>query len=147
MRKLKRNFNHTNKQIKTRAGRRLMISTFFIFSRLMLKPIRMIPPTTVISDMISPGISLPTMDTSSVIPPWNSRRRINEKSTPMPNPEASMMEEKKSITDLVSSKSDVLPKPSSIAPTIVIEPMLKSRKAVISPSVKRSFFDRVWALI
>ena len=59
----------------------------------------------------------------------------------MPNVDASAIDAKPSIVDLVINSCALPLIPSSIAPSIVIEPIQNSKKAVIKPSVKLSFLD------
>ena len=66
-----------------------------------------------------------------------------EKITPAPKEADRAMDEKPSSTDLAKRRWGGLPRPSSMAPKIVIEPMQKSKKAVTKPSAKRSFFDLI----
>lgn len=56
--------------------------------------------------------------------------------TPTPKIEDNNTELTPSITDLVYKMVGGLPKPSSIEPTIVIDPTQKSKKEVKIPSVK-----------
>ena len=130
---------HMIMQINNSAGRRFIISIRLIFNNSRLKPMRIIPPVTLNSAMISRGMSLPIIYTIHVIPPWKINNGRAEQTTPTPNADPSIIDEKKSITDLVNNSSLLLPKPSSMQPTMVMEPTQNNMNAVIKPSVNRSF--------
>lgn len=83
---------------------------------------------------------------ATVIPPWYKRRGIAEKITPAPIVAARAILENPSSTDFEKSSVGDCPSPSSIAPSMVSDPMQKRRNEVMNPSENWEFVDPVLVL-
>lgn len=105
--------NHQSNKTTTMSAGNIFIIRSFLISRILIpNPINKTPPTLVSPSMIDGVKNVPKNMAIIVSAPWNKSKGMAETTTPKPNAEASKIAEKKSINDLVKSKSDEPPVPS-----------------------------------
>ena len=90
-------------------------------------PISNMPPVEVRPRIISSVKKVAAYLANRVREAWKMKSGMADITTPAPNAEASSMAEKKSMNDLVKSRSGEPPVPSWIVPMIVSDPTQKRR--------------------